>query len=282
MNEFKGKGVFITGAASGIGLGMARAFANAGAKVALADIESARLETAYKSIISTGAESIAIDLDVSDRNAVKTAADQTVEAFGKVHVVCNNAGVGSRIGLDVATADDWDWMLGVNLHGPINGLLAFLPLLQVHGEEAHILFTSSVSGLRVHPSRQQGIYNTAKFGLCAMAEALANDLSSTKIGVSVICPGFVKTELSKSERNRPNRYSETAFKPRGADDEMSVAAAAGAMDPEFFGKRIISAVRRGDFYILTDDREREIIEARFQTQREALDQVAVLNQSNTP
>lgn len=282
MDNFKDKGVFITGGASGIGFGMAKAFAAAGAKVAIADIEVPKLEAAEQSLAEIGGEVLAINLDVSDRAAVKAAAQQVVATFGKLHVLCNNAGVGSRIGLDAATGDDWDWMLGVNLQGPINGLLAFLPVLRSHGEEAHVLFTSSVSGLRVYPGRQQGIYNTAKFGLTAMAEALADDLSETNIGVSVICPGFVKSDLSKSERNRPTQFSESGFKPRAPDDEMMQAIAAGNMDPDFFGERIVAGIRRGDFYILTDDREREKIEARFQAQRDALDQVAELNKTETP
>jgi len=285
MDDFKEKGVFITGGASGIGLGMARAFAAAGAKVAIADIETARLEPAQASIAdagaSAGAEVITIELDVSDRAAVHAAAEQTAEAFGKVHVLCNNAGVGSRVALQEATGDDWDWVLGVNLQGAINGLLAFLPLLLAHGEGGHVLSTSSVSGLRVYPNRQQGIYCTTKYALVGMSEALADDLAPLGIGVSVICPGFVKTNIWESERNRPARYSKAVGKPRDAHDEMRIAAA-NAMDPDFFGQRILASIKRGDFYILTDDSERDKIEARFQAQREALDRVAELNRTHTP
>jgi NAD(P)-dependent dehydrogenase (short-subunit alcohol dehydrogenase family) len=283
MDEFTGKGVFITGGASGIGLGMARAFARAGAKVAIADIETPKLDEAKASILDANADAevITIELDVSDRAAVQAAADLTAKTFGKVHILCNNAGVGSRVALQEASSDDWDWVIGVNLQGAINGLLAFLPLIQSHGEAGHILATSSVSGLRMYPNRQQGMYCTTKYGLVGMSEALADDLAPLGIGVSVICPGFVTTNLSQSERNRPTRFAKAVSKPRDSSDEMRVAAQ-NSMDPDFFGERILASVKRGDFYILTDDRERDKIEARFAQQRAALDQFAELNESQTP
>lgn len=277
MKDFAGKTAFITGGASGIGLGMARAFADAGMNIALADIESDPLVKAKADIESRGVDCITFHLDVSDRAAVKQSAAETVAAFGKVHLLCNNAGVGGvNRPLDEAQDSDWDWVVGVNLMGAINGLQAFLPLMKSHGEGGHIINTSSVSGLRVFEGRGQGIYATTKYALVGMSEALEQDLRPHGIGVSVLCPGFVKTALPNAARNRPERFGGPTEVDRTADSSLSAGAAAG-MEPDEYGKLILAAIENDEFYILTDSRERELIQARADRLMAAIDRAQERN-----
>jgi NAD(P)-dependent dehydrogenase (short-subunit alcohol dehydrogenase family) len=273
MKDFAGKAAFITGGASGIGLGIAHALASRGMKIALADIEKEALVRARQDLERRGAEVIALELDVSDRAAVREAAGETLKAFAKVHVLCNNAGVGRSVPLDQATAADWDWVMGVNLHGAINGLLAFMPHLKAHGEGGHIVNTSSVSGLRYSAGRGQGIYSTTKFALVALSEALASDLAPLDIGVSVLCAGFVNTKMPDSARNRPARFGGPIVEQRGADDPLVLGGRQGK-DPDLVGEYVAKAIEENRLHILTDARERHLVEARMRRIVDALDYAA--------
>ena len=249
MRDLAGKGVFITGAASGIGRGMARAFAGAGMKLALADLERDPLAEVEAELKQAGAHVLALELDVTDRAAVQAAGSQVAAQLGKLHLLCNNAGVGSSATpLQDETADNWDWVLGVNLMGQINVLLAFLPLIQGHGEGGHIVNTSSMSGLRVRAGKGQGIYVTTKAGIIAMSEALRIDLGGTEIGVSVLCPGPVASNIQDSGRNRPEKYGGRFQKP--ADDPLKRASNDG-FSADAVGRRVRLAVEEDDFYIVT-------------------------------
>jgi NAD(P)-dependent dehydrogenase (short-subunit alcohol dehydrogenase family) len=274
MKEFDGKSAFITGGASGIGLGMARAFASAGMKVAIADIKSELLSKAKADIEARGVECLTIELDVSDRTAVRQAATETVAAFGKLHLLCNNAGVGGiNRPLDEAEDLDWDWVINVNLMGAVNCLLAFIPFLKAHGEGGHIINTSSVSGLRVYDGRGQGIYATTKFALVGMTEALEQDLKPLGIGVSLLCPGFVKTELPNAPRNRPAKFGGPVAPGHASNSSLSAAAASG-IEPDDCGKLVLNAIKNDEFYILTDGNERDLIQARFDRLTEAIERAA--------
>ena len=273
MKELFGKVAFITGAASGIGLGIAHALARRGMKIVLADIEKEALEAARKDLEQRQAEIIAIPLDVSDREAVRRAADKTIEAFGKVHVLCNNAGVGRSVRLDEATGTDWDWVLGVNMYGAINGLLAFVPLIKSHGEGGHIVNTSSLSGLRYSPDRGQGIYSTTKFALIGMSEALASDLAPFGIGVSVLCPAFVKTQMPHSGRNRPDRFGGPLRANRRPDDPLLVGAINGK-EPDLVGEYVATGIEENQLHILTDAKDRHLVEARMRKISDAFEYTA--------
>jgi NAD(P)-dependent dehydrogenase (short-subunit alcohol dehydrogenase family) len=273
MKDFQGKVAFITGGGAGIGLGIAHALARRGMKIALADIDKQALVRARADLEHRRAEVIALELDVSDRAAVQRAADETIKAFGKLHVLCNNAGVGRSVPLDQATGADWDWVMGVNLHGAINGLLAFMPYLKAHGEGGHIVNTASVSGLRYVPGRGQGIYSTTKFAIVALSEALASDLAPLDIGVSVLCAGFVNTQMPDSGRNRPARFGGPIVNQRGADDPMVVGGLHGK-DPDLVGEYVAKAIEENQLHVLTDARERRLIEARMQKIFDVLDYTA--------
>jgi NAD(P)-dependent dehydrogenase (short-subunit alcohol dehydrogenase family) len=273
MKDLFGKVAFITGAASGIGLGIAHALAGRGMKIVLADIEKAALDRARQDLEQRQAEVIAIELDVSDRTAFQRAAESARAAFGKVHVLCNNAGVGRSVPLDEATGADWDWVVGVNLGGAVNGLLAFVPLIKSHGEGGHIVNTSSMSGLRYTPGRGQGIYSTTKHALIGLSEALAADLEPHNIGVSVLCPAFVKTQMPHSGRNRPKRFGGPEVQQRRSDDPLLVGAIHGK-EPDLVGEYVATGIERNQLHILTDATERAEIEARLDKIRGALDYTA--------
>lgn len=275
MENLTDKTVFISGAASGIGFGMACAFADQGMQVVLADIEMERLAKAEQEIRSRGARAIAVPVDVSDRDALRSAAAHTETAFGKVHVVCANAGVGGRIGpLDEARDEDWDWVLDVNLKGTVNTVQAFLPQIKHHGEGGHVVITSSMSGIRVFsPGRGQGIYNTTKFALMGYGEALGLELAPHHIGVSILCPGFVDTYISESGRNRPARYG-------GPFDSLKSgvlpAGGSGGTDPLEYGRWVVRAVRENRLFVITHTQERHMVEDRHRRLMQAFDYASTL------
>ncbi|HEX2365720.1 MAG TPA: SDR family NAD(P)-dependent oxidoreductase, partial [Bradyrhizobium sp.] len=204
MREFKGKTAFVTGGASGIGLSMAKAFAEAGMNVMLADVEQGALDRALKDLSQYGNHVLGIACDVADPDQVERAAQATFSAFGKVHVLCNNAGVAAGGGIDQISVDNWRWVVDVNLMGVVYGVRSFLPHIRSHGEGGHIVNTASMAGM----INGMGFspYAATKFAVVAMSEGLRMQLQPLGIGVSVLCPYFVRTRIGESGRNRPERY----------------------------------------------------------------------------
>jgi NAD(P)-dependent dehydrogenase (short-subunit alcohol dehydrogenase family) len=252
MKEFAGKVAVVTGAASGIGLALAKRFVAAQMKVVLADVEAAPLAAAAEALAASGAAVRAVCTDVRDGAQVAALADAAETAFGAVHVLCNNAGVGGGVGALWAVSEaDWKWTLDVNLWGVIHGVRAFVPRMIAHGGDAHVVNTASMAGLMATPSL--GPYTVAKFGVVALSEVLAKDLdlAGARVKVSVLCPGFVKTNIGSSDRNRPPGV------PRGdAPGEGRMAAVIGAMveqgiPPETVAEQVVAAIRDERFYILT-------------------------------
>jgi NAD(P)-dependent dehydrogenase (short-subunit alcohol dehydrogenase family) len=267
MRELRGRTAFITGGASGIGFGMARVFAGEGMRIVLADVEAAALAGASAQLEASGAEVLGIELDVSDRAAMEDAARRAETRFGHVHLVCNNAGVGAGGPLDRCTYDDWDWVLAVNLDGVINGVQTFVRRIRDHGQGGHFVNTASMAGLL--PSAGLGIYCTTKYAVVGLSECLRLDLAPHGIGVSVLCPGFVSTNIDQAGRNRPARLANTEYVPDPEYREQRVAMLRAGLDPLAVGAAVRDAVVADELWILTHpelkpfvaDREESILAA---------------------
>ncbi|MGI8755306.1 MAG: SDR family NAD(P)-dependent oxidoreductase [Acidimicrobiales bacterium] len=278
MDELSGKVAVVTGAASGIGLGMARAFAAEGMKVVLADIEEGALDEAASGF-GDDAEVEAVRCDVSDGASVEALRDVALDRFGAVHVVCNNAGVSAGGPIWEQSVEDWEWVLGVNLWGVIHGVRTFTPLLLEQGE-GHIVNTASMAGLTSPPF--MGVYNVTKHAVVTLSETLFADLAmagATSVGVSVLCPGWVRTRIHESGRNRPGlaeaqggvRLAEAetvADGSLGGQDpamrEFIDSVIAGGLDPADVAATVVKAVQDRRFYILTHPEWNPMISGRIE------------------
>jgi NAD(P)-dependent dehydrogenase (short-subunit alcohol dehydrogenase family) len=273
MKELAGKVGFVTGGASGIGLALGRAMLEAGMKVALADIEPRALEGAVRSLGNLG-EVRGIRCDVSDRAAMKRAADEAFGTFGRVHLLCNNAGVAVGGIQDQVSYEDWDWVLGVNLLAAVSGIREFLPRMRAQGEGGHIVNTASMAGMISPPHLSP--YSATKFAVVAMSEALAGELQGTGIGVSVLCPGWVKTRINESGRNRPTKFGGAGEANLGGNQtelrKTINAAIEGGMDPAEVARRTLAAVRDNRLYVFTHPQMRPAVEDRFKRILEAFDE----------
>lgn len=276
MRELAGKTAFVTGGASGIGLALGRAFAEAGMKVMLADVEADALATAVKSLHNIGPEVRGIDCDVADVASVERAAKATFDAFGKVHVVCNNAGVAAGGGIDEIALDSWRWVMDVNLMGVVHGIRAFLPHMRAHGEGGHIVNTASMAGMQ--SALGFSPYTASKFAVVGMSEGLATQLAPFGIGVSVLCPGFVRTRIGESGRNRPEQYGETRVPEPGSPTAMLVAMVdemiRNGIDPADVAARVLAAIQANELYVFTHPEMRTEVEGRFAAIKTAFDKAA--------
>jgi NAD(P)-dependent dehydrogenase (short-subunit alcohol dehydrogenase family) len=276
MHELAGKTAFVTGGASGIGLALGRAFAQAGMHVMLADIETEALAAAVKSLGDVGPGMRGVNCDVADALSVDRAAQATYQAFGNVHVVCNNAGVAAGGGIDHISLDNWRWVLDVNLMGVLHGIHSFLPHIRGHGEGGHIVNTASMAGMTGGLGFSP--YTASKFAVVGMSEGLSAQLKPHGIGVSVLCPSYVRTAIGASGRNRPQRY--------GASPTLDPASPAAAMvaeialrlqaglEPDAVAARVLDAVRNDELYVFTHPDSREEVDKRFAAIRAAMDKVA--------
>jgi NADP-dependent 3-hydroxy acid dehydrogenase YdfG len=269
MQSVAGKVAFVTGGASGMGLAMARSFSAAGMKVVIADIEDSALDRVEAEFKKSNADVLALKVDVTDRNAMEQAARRTEAAFEKVHVICNNAGVAVGGPLDVMQYKDWDWVLGVNLSGVVNGVQTFVNRIKAHGEGGHIVNTASMAGHIAIPGL--GVYTTTKYAVVGLSETLRADLAPHNIGVSVLCPGVVSTGIFDSGRNRPNDLKtevDTAALVLTADASDTDRAArlqeifARALDPAVVGDMVLAAIQADDPYIFTHPELKEAVDMR--------------------
>src|SRR5712672_3720335 len=245
MRELAGKTAFVTGGASGIGLALGRAFAQAGMKVMLADIEAMALQAAVKSLQEFAPNVRGTVCDVADAASVDQAAKTSFEAFGNVHVVCNNAGVAAGGGIDDISLDNWRWVLDVNLMGVLHGIRTFLPHIRAHGEGGHIVNTASMAGM--NSGLGFSPYVASKFAVVGMSEGLATRLKPFGIGVTVLCPGFVRTRIGESGRNRPERYGATQTPDPASPAGLLIAQIAerlqSGLNPSDVAARVLAAIR---------------------------------------
>lgn len=255
MRDFNGKTAVVTGAASGIGNALSLAFAARGAKVVLADVEANALEVVRADVEAAGMEAIAVPTDVTDEEQVQALADAAWDRFGAVHVVCNNAGVLIRGNMLDAERKDWEWIMGVNVWGVINGVRAFVPRMRESDEEGHIVNTASEAGHFAGDG--YGVYNTSKFAVVGLTESLARDLRNTKIGVSMLCPGQVETGIF-TNTNRP-----AAFRKASEDAPMDRRIAENVQEPADVAAKVIAGIEDGALYVFShEDEARQLISKR--------------------
>jgi NAD(P)-dependent dehydrogenase (short-subunit alcohol dehydrogenase family) len=250
MKLGKGNVAVVTGAASGIGLALSKRFAKAGLDVVMADLEPETLTVAADSVRAFGGEVMTQQLDVSSAEAVEVLAVAAFARFGAVHVLCNNAGVGGGGDQSTLTVAEWMWVLGVNLHGVVHGIASFLPRMMASGEEGHIVNTASMAGHVAAPG--MGPYNASKFAVVGLSESLFYELNGSPIGVSVLCPGWVRTNIDTSDRNRPAGVPERT--PVGSDgprSEFIRAAIASGHDPDGVAEIVFEAVEARKFWVFT-------------------------------
>ncbi|CAB4799062.1 MAG: SDR family NAD(P)-dependent oxidoreductase [Actinobacteria bacterium] len=254
MEQFEGKVAVVTGAASGIGKALATAFADVGMKIVLADVEAAALEVAAEELRSSGADVFAVTADVAQAADVDRIGAAAMDVFGALHVACNNAGVsGGGLSWEI-DLETWRWILDVDLWGVIHGVHTFTPLIIASGG-GHIVNTASMAGLTSNPG--MGPYNVAKHGVVTLSETLSVELQMThpEVGVSVLCPGWVRTRINESERNRPDLVGVEEVEETDAGllamKEMVNTWIAEGLQPAHVASLVIEAMRENRFYVLT-------------------------------
>lgn len=265
MQDFEGRVAVVTGAASGIGLGLCRRLAARGMKIAMCDIRPEPLQAAAAALgLGDAAETFVTD--VSDAASVAETARAVEARFGRVDVLCNNAGVLVRgRAVEDISLQDWDWIVGVNLYGVIHGVRSFLPLIRRHGQGGHIVNTASISGFLVTDGRQTGSYQATKFAVVALSESLRSDLKDTGIGVSVLAPAGVRTGIYESTGTRPARFAGSA------EDFPTPESVTDGMEPDVVADKVIAAIERNDLYIFTHPEARAWVEARNRRIMDAFD-----------
>ena len=265
MKELTGKVAVVTGAASGIGRALAERCVAEGMKVVLADLERPALEAAVGELRARGGAAVGVPTDVSQGAEVEALAAKAVEAFGAVHVVCNNAGVAVSGPVWEHTVADWEWVMGVNLWGVIHGVRVFVPLMLAQGGEGHIVNTASIAGLTSNPF--MGVYNVTKHAVVTLSETLHKDLGlvGAPIKVSVLCPGFVNTRIADADRNRPAALQNPSETPRPVEMEQLVRnALATGLPPAQVAEHVLAAIREERFYVLTHPQFRPRVRERME------------------
>ncbi|MGE4075576.1 MAG: SDR family NAD(P)-dependent oxidoreductase [Reyranella sp.] len=275
MKELAGKTAFVTGAASGIGLGIATALAQAGVKVMLCDIEEKALSTALEQLRLTNVDVEGVKADVSLKVELRSAAEATIARYGKVHILVNNAGVGGGGPYGTWTEAAWDWTLGVNLMAVIWGIEIFGPLIEQHGDGGHIVSTASIAGLISSGSIP---YNVSKYGVVALSEGLRGELAPRGIGVSVLCPGFIRTQILNSARNIPKRFEGAVGRmptsgPLAERVKQVRDRVSQGIDPTYVGELVREGIENDWPYIFTDAEFEPYIEARFAAIKKGFDQI---------
>lgn len=260
MIQFAGRTAFVTGGANGVGLGLVRALLAEGCKVAVADIRQDAIDRLLATLDNN--EVMGIQVDVSSREAMAKAADEVEARFGPVTLLFNNAGINLFQTIEDSSYSDWDWVMGVNLHGPINGVMTFVPRMIAHGQGGYIVNTASMAGWLA--SGSPGIYNTTKFAVRGMSESLRASLAKHGIGVSVVCPGLVKSYIYASDDIRPREYLAGA---RPVDHENVKRLAEFhefGMEPDVIAERIIGGMRENRCYIFSHPDHKDELAELFQ------------------
>jgi NAD(P)-dependent dehydrogenase (short-subunit alcohol dehydrogenase family) len=273
MDDLGGKTAVVTGGGSGIGRALVLAFAAEGANVAVVDLDVAAAEAVRDQAAALGVKAIAVQCNVADRDDVAAVADAVFGEFGRVHILCNNAGVVRFQPLKEMTAADWDWVSGVNLQGVVNGVLAFLPRIRSQGEGGHIVNTSSIAGLSYLAGENIGSYVMTKYAVVGLSEDLHRELEAEGIGVSVLCPGGVQTRILDAGRNRPPEFGGPIPPPTRGQDPTGEHAPQQSLKPEAVAAMVLAAIRTNQLYVVTHPETRGMVEERFQAILAAFDAI---------
>jgi NAD(P)-dependent dehydrogenase (short-subunit alcohol dehydrogenase family) len=261
VKDFKGRVAFITGGGSGVGLGQARVFGRAGCKVVIADIREDHLEEGLAAMREQGTEAHAIKLDIADREAYARAADEVEKVFGPVTLLFNTAGVSIFGPLEKSTYDDYDWQMGVNFGGVVNGVVTFVPRMIAHGQGGYIVNTASLGGLRA--SAPAGIYCASKFAVVGLSEALKESLGKYNIGVSCLCPANVNSNIAESVKTRPAHLSHSGYKfDENVMQSLKTIYSAGK-DPVELAGEVKAAMEMEQFYIIPYPEARGMLQNHF-------------------
>ncbi len=266
MQELKDKVAVVTGGASGIGRGIARALAHEGSHVVVADVELRAAEEVAEELTGLGVQSLAVVCDVTDRASVEALAHRAFAEFGRVELLCNNAGVGQAGAIAEAKAENLEWVFAVNVFGVWNGCSVFVPRFKAQGSPAHILNTGSEHSIGI-PFPGMGIYTASKHAVFGLSDVLRRELAPFDIGVTLLCPAAVKTEIWNAGRNRPERFGGPLQSPEAFRNLL-----AAGMDPDAVGRVAVSAIRRGAFYALSHPKVRAIVETRYRELLAAFDE----------
>lgn len=270
MMDISGKTAIVTGAASGIGKGIATALAELGANVVMADIQKAAVEQAAKALSDTNKTVMPVQIDVTQEQSVVDALAEAERNFGKLHIACNNAGVPMHgTGLIDVPPGDWEFVTGVNIWGIIYGIRHFVPAILRHGEEGHIVNTASVAGFQNRRGTNQGPYSMSKYAALSLSEELEHELEDTNVGVSVLCPGPIDTNIARGARNRPDHMGGPQVR---FNDEAVLAEklATTGIDPKTVGERVVDAIRTKTFYSFVGAVPADVIRARHRRIEDAL------------
>jgi len=276
MKDVAGRTAFVTGAGSGIGLGIATALSQAGVKVMLCDIEEEALAKAVEGLKTrTNADVEGVRADVSLKQELQAAADATVARYGKIHILVNNAGVGGGGSYGEWTDAGWNWTLGVNLMSVVWGIEIFGPLIEAHGEGGQIVSTASVAGLI---SGGNPIYAVSKYGVVALSEGLRTVLAPRGIGVSVLCPGVIRTQIMNSRRNVPQRFAGAVGTPPAEGPRAELVKAFqerinNGIDPLYVGELVREGIENDWPYIFTDTEFEPVIDNRFAAIKQGFDRI---------
>jgi len=272
MQDLKGKTLFITGGASGIGFGITQVLLDAGMNAVIGDIRQDHLDEALDFFEKKQQRGRVhgIKVDITDRDAMKAAADETERKFGKVHVLINNAGIDPSGPFKQASYADWDFAMGVNLGGVINGVQTFLPRILKHKEGGHIVSTASLAGMVTMPA-QMAMYATAKAAVIAFMESIRGELAADNIGVSVLCPGPIKSRIHESGQNRPGQFGAPSSAFKAAADQLAQRQVSDLwMEPTEVGEMVKRAILNNELYIITHGEWKDAVAARMEAIMEAM------------
>jgi NAD(P)-dependent dehydrogenase (short-subunit alcohol dehydrogenase family) len=267
METFAGRVAVVTGGASGIGRALCLALAGLGTDVAVADLDEDGMAETAAGVRAAGRRALAVRTDVSRREDVQALAERAFSELGGVHILCNNAGVAAWGGLESATHEDWQWLIGVNLWGVIHGIEAFVPRMIAQRQGGHVVNTASMAGLIA--SQGLGVYNTTKYAVVGLSETLQKDLRPHGIGVSVLCPMGVATSIRESGRNRPAHLLNPAARPGG-----EVTLIGRTLDPSRVADMVVASIRADRLYVITHAEGLDPLRRRFQRMERAIEELS--------